>query len=105
MDNRIGYHRAWTPFKRSKCITGSAPLNSATPAAPRHTSIKSGSNEFHGNVFEFLRNNKLDANGFFRNRTFAKKPALRRNISAALWADPSSRTGILLCRLRRHAAA
>ncbi len=27
--------------------------------------IKSGTNDFHGNVFEFLRNEKLDASGFF----------------------------------------
>lgn len=29
--------------------------------------IKSGSNEFHGALFEFLRNQKLDANNFFTN--------------------------------------
>ena len=27
--------------------------------------IRSGTNDFHGNVFEFLRNEKLDASGFF----------------------------------------
>src|SRR6266851_173964 len=29
--------------------------------------IKSGANQFHGNVFEFLRNDALDANDFFNN--------------------------------------
>lgn len=29
--------------------------------------LKSGSNEFHGSVFEFLRNDVLDANNFFAN--------------------------------------
>jgi hypothetical protein len=32
-----------------------------------NASIKSGSNQFHGDVWEFLRNNKLDANSFFNN--------------------------------------
>src|SRR5713226_3103525 len=29
---------------------------------------KSGSNDFHGSIYEILRNDKLDANDFFRNR-------------------------------------
>ena len=32
-----------------------------------NASIKTGSNQFHGDVWEFLRNNKLDANTFFNN--------------------------------------
>lgn len=41
--------------------------------------IKSGSNEFHGSVFEFLRNDKLDANNFFSNRAHLERPPLRFN--------------------------
>ncbi|MBI2817404.1 MAG: TonB-dependent receptor [Acidobacteria bacterium] len=37
--------------------------------------FKSGTNAFHGSAFEYLRNDKLDARGFF-DRT---KPPLRRN--------------------------
>src|SRR6266566_8342400 len=36
---------------------------------------KSGGNAFHGSLYEFLRNDKLDARGFFT----AKKPPLRQN--------------------------
>lgn len=36
---------------------------------------KTGTNAFHGTLFEFLRNDKLDARGFFT----AAKPALRQN--------------------------
>lgn len=32
-----------------------------------NASIKSGTNQFHGDVWEFLRNSALDANGFFQN--------------------------------------
>ena len=41
--------------------------------------VKSGTNEFHGSVFEFLRNDALDANDFFRNRADIEKPAFRQN--------------------------
>ncbi len=42
-------------------------------------SIKSGTNEIHGDAFEFLRNDALDANDFFANRTGLARPPLRRN--------------------------
>jgi hypothetical protein len=40
---------------------------------------KSGTNEFHGDVWEFLRNDKLDANNFFANSSGAAKPPFRQN--------------------------
>jgi len=40
---------------------------------------KSGTNSYHGSLYEFLRNDKLDANTFFNNRAGAAKPILRRN--------------------------
>jgi Carboxypeptidase regulatory-like domain len=36
--------------------------------------IKSGSNEFHGSGFEFLRNDAFDANNWFNNRAGRPKP-------------------------------
>jgi hypothetical protein len=40
---------------------------------------KSGTNRFHGSGYEFLRNNRLDANTFFNNRAGVERPAFRRN--------------------------
>jgi len=40
---------------------------------------KSGTNEFHGNVYEFLRNRVLNANDFFLNASGQKRPILTRN--------------------------
>ncbi len=50
-----------------------------------NATIKSGTNGFHGDVWEFLRNNDLDANTFFNNlgrradRAFQPEP-VRRNL-------------------------
>jgi hypothetical protein len=40
---------------------------------------KSGSNNFHGNIYEFYRNDKLNANDFFLNSAGRPRPVLRRN--------------------------
>jgi hypothetical protein len=40
---------------------------------------KGGGNEFHGTVFEFLRNDVLNANDFFRNRAGQPRGVLKQN--------------------------
>ena len=40
---------------------------------------KSGTNELHGSVYEFLRNDKLNANNFFNNLNNLARPKLRYN--------------------------
>jgi hypothetical protein len=40
---------------------------------------KSGTNRLHGSAYEFLRNDKLDANSFFNNRSGVPRPAFQRN--------------------------
>src|SRR5436309_43600 len=40
---------------------------------------KSGTNEFHGGLYEFLRNDKLNANDFFSNKTGVPRPKFRQN--------------------------
>jgi len=40
---------------------------------------KSGANDFHGNVFEFIRNDALDANDWFNDANGRAKPPFRQN--------------------------
>ena len=44
-----------------------------------NAALKSGTNEFHGTAWEFLRNDKLDANNFFNNRTATARAPFHRN--------------------------
>jgi hypothetical protein len=40
---------------------------------------RSGTNQFHGSVYEFFRNQALDANDWFNNLNGAPRPALQKN--------------------------
>ncbi len=42
-------------------------------------STKSGTNQLHGSIFNFLRNNKMDANNFFANRAGQDLGTFQRN--------------------------
>ena len=53
--------------------------------------MKTGTNDFHGGVFEFLRNDKLDAANFFANRAGLGKPAFRQNQFGATLGGPLKR--------------
>jgi carboxypeptidase family protein len=41
--------------------------------------LRSGTNAFHGDLYEFLRNDKLDSNNWFSNAAGGKLPPHRRN--------------------------
>ncbi|MBI2687416.1 MAG: carboxypeptidase regulatory-like domain-containing protein [Acidobacteria bacterium] len=50
--------------------------------------IKSGTNQLHGAVFEFLQNDKLNANTWERNRAGATRPYVRQNQYGAAIGGP-----------------
>jgi hypothetical protein len=50
--------------------------------------IKSGTNRIQGNVYEFLRDDKLDANNWFNNRAGREKPAFRQHQFGATLGGP-----------------
>src|SRR5436309_5139306 len=41
--------------------------------------LRSGTNAYHGNLYEFFRNNVLNANDFFLNKNGRARPVLRQN--------------------------
>jgi hypothetical protein len=49
---------------------------------------KSGTDQFHGNVYEYLRNRSLNANTFFNNRAGVQRPAFTQNQYGANLGGP-----------------
>jgi Carboxypeptidase regulatory-like domain/TonB dependent receptor len=56
-----------------------APEFGRTPGAQISIVTRSGTNRFHGTLFDYLRNDAMDANDWFANRNGLKKPEERQN--------------------------
>jgi len=50
--------------------------------------IKSGTNQYRGNLFEFYRNSDMDANSWSNNRSSAAKPDRRQDIFGGTFGGP-----------------
>jgi len=61
-----------------------------------NATIKSGTNKFHGDVWEFLRNDKLDAADFFENAGGLKKGEFRQNQFGATAGGPIKKDKIFI---------
>lgn len=67
----VGEYRVSTATDLSDAGNGSG--------AQVNVSIKSGTNKFHGSVYEFNRNTDYDANDFFSNKNGLPRAILKRN--------------------------
>jgi hypothetical protein len=53
--------------------------------------LKSGTREFHGDAYEYFRNDVLNANEFFLNAASQKRPTIKQNIFGASLGGPVGR--------------
>lgn len=49
---------------------------------------RSGNNQFHGNLFDYLRNTKLNANNFFNNTSGVARPKYIQNLFGGSFGGP-----------------
>src|SRR5207244_6809972 len=59
-----------------------------------NAAVRSGSNSVRGSVYDFLRNDALDANNFFSNTFGAPKPVLQRHQFGAAFGGPLLRNRV-----------
>jgi hypothetical protein len=79
-DNLVGYAPSVDAIQEFNEITQNAPAEFGNfMGGIISTQIKSGTNGFHGDLFEFFRNDKLNANSWSNNFNDAPKAKLRWN--------------------------
>lgn len=79
-DNLVGYAPSVDAIQEFNEITQNAPAEFGNfMGAIVSTQIKSGTNHFNGDLFEFFRNDVLNANYWSNNFTGAPRPKLRWN--------------------------
>jgi Carboxypeptidase regulatory-like domain/TonB dependent receptor-like, beta-barrel/TonB-dependent Receptor Plug Domain len=65
-----------------------APEYGRSPGGQISLLTRSGTNKFHGAVFDYLRNDVLDATDWFVNARRQRKPALRQNDFGGVFGGP-----------------
>ena len=65
-----------------------APEFGRTPGGQISIVTRSGTNAFHGTLFEYFRNDVLDANNWFANFHHLAKPAERQNLFGGVFGGP-----------------
>ena len=87
--NMVTYQPNVDAIQEFKMITNHAPAEFGNfQGGIINITIKSGANQFHGSVFEFLRNDRLNANAWARNWRGNKKAAIRHNVFGGTIGGP-----------------
>jgi hypothetical protein len=80
-DNELGYTPAPDAIQEFNLITNNAPAEFGNfEGGIINATIKSGTNSFHGDVWEYFRNDKLNANSWSNNLSGLAKSAVRWNM-------------------------
>jgi hypothetical protein len=88
-DNLVGYTPSPDAIQEFNEITQNAPAEFGNfSGGIVSVSLKSGTNQFHGDAFEFFRNDKLNANNWFNDLTGTPKPGLRWNMFGGTLGGP-----------------
>ena len=59
-----------------------------TPGGQFSFTTRSGTNDYHGSLFNYFRNDKLDANNWFNNANRLQRPIMRQNDFGGTLAGP-----------------
>src|ERR1700686_5699789 len=74
-DNLLGYTPAPDAIQEFNLITNNAPAEFGNfEGGIVNATIKSGTNAFHGDIWEFFRNDKLNANSWSNNLAYPALP-------------------------------
>jgi hypothetical protein len=88
-DNLLGYTPAPDAIQEFNLITNNAPAEFGNfEGGIVNATIKSGTNSFHGDVWEFFRNDVLNANSWSNNMTGLPKSKLRWNMYGGTVGGP-----------------
>ena len=88
-DNLLGYTPAPDAIEEFNLITNNAPAEFGSfMGGIVSATIKSGTNNFHGDIWEFFRNNVLNANSWQNNFNHLPKAAVRWNMFGGTLGGP-----------------
>lgn len=91
IDNYIGYSPSVDAIGEVRIITGNATAEYGNANGGEVVMVmKSGTNQFHGNAFEFLQNTDLNANSWANKHTtpISARPRLDRSIFGGTFGGP-----------------
>src|SRR5215471_8425438 len=91
-DNVIAYSPNVDAIQEFKLITTNPPAEYGNSMGGIiNTTLKSGTNQYHGSAFEFLRNDKLNSNTWFGNATRLPRTHFNQNIFGGTFGGPIKR--------------